>query len=1799
MISLEKESDRQAMENVREFRKGLLCSICNEFLSDTYNLPCGHSFCRECIDDALAERNSCPDCMNPAWQKDTLKMALTDSTVQDWVVNCERLYQAHVARQAARDGESSDTDSDLALVEPSSGDDERGGTDIDEEEEGGGNAAPIPVPSAPPPPQQQQPPARQAAPENDGAVGAAAGGGQPPPLPAAAEPLPCRSLKGAEKENNAASGSWGAATATSSADLSVAAAAPTAGVVGVERAAAWSSSSSSSSFSGQNRTPRVRFQPSPLRACAAPSEAGQEGSGRQEEEASVHPRREKLPPAAAVTKPRDSAPLVLEGTVKAGDVVDARLFTEGEKLWSTPAAAPLKRSVANTAAASPPGTESERRGSTPPRGTLVVAAKDPEPSPSAVPEKPAAVEREEGGSSFAVGLPDTCDIFDAESSPPHSPIASTTTITTMVILTPPNLKPGGPEGKAAVSSPSLKARGPGAGVSAACPAGARPGIRVEGGDEHGEDDGAMPEESRDGERQSPQQARGILDVSSGDPPCPTSKPRVSGTSAEGGTSTDVGVGGGEGRLGGEQLGEEIEGTPGGTGKSSGFEGSHRPLSPRGASATDVDRSCADAGVELGDSGSEDEVSDAESVPLLGANARLKDVNGQKLQQQQKQQHGSGRTWPSDGVPSPSSRSPLAGSGVDRPDETTVRHRSTAANDEEGEETCDEADSLSNYGGSGAALGGCGRGEQPTTGVEDERANEAVSLEATGPSKYVDPSSSPSRVPLVLTNGGEGPKRPATHGAASGVAEKTSPAKGTGVVDSVRPSCQAPTASSRHDKLFPDGQPSAAVPPKEAKSSSTTRVDSPQPVSGSLQRQPQAFTAPSEASVLHDEQSAAKGDVLARREGRSLDGGELCVAETLPQTPGLGGDVLDKHAVVASPGDDGDTTVPETSAQGGLATDVLEPNSPKSLAGGVSAHPAGGTPVVEQPEGGGVGEAFEGDKEGPNVARLEVPDSCVAHADGQEEHHASGGGTASDVLDGRGPVRAEQLGDKNTRGSSVAAAALAAPQPGVKGGGRTPSSQAAPLQQRRSPENATTRVDSPGLKTGSSADGRLRHDSDEVPETLPSQRVGVDAGDGRGSSAAAPDVCLATQELSEQRESTRCSDDHGPELGRRIPETAAQTSTTQEIQSLTTQEVPETAHAWGSVGACGGSSSSRIDGVGSAASGSYSQSEVLETEQLHGGATQGTADCAGGVGASGVGDGVEEQGAARFRRGAIAQSQQPQQPQQPPPLQQQQSKSMPPSSSTLPAEAVVGGTSRDEVGGVKSCAGLGDGEKPGEAWASPGSLRADEAAGVHGGVRNGGSPKSLVPTERTPDGSGSRKRSADYATLSPSSRLSCDPGSAGKRTRLTPPPDSAANPSARPGAAASDVEASCNDDKPPDGGSPWQDAGRGSQQGRPIALRGGSGPPGSDDESEMPETDHDLSAVQDAWHAEGGYEFGDDGGYLEDQTEETESGRLPFSPAGQDSPPRRPRKNQEVDNPYAPQAHLDLSHGGDDFQPAASADGMMSPPVGGVKESGKKPRSSRTAARRPSKSTMGFGSPSFGGAARASPSLSGSRFAASLNDSNRRPIKNRILAAGREHGLGGTTPASLSVPDKSGTWSSFNDLGPDTEEVENLQARVAEKRAQEKTAAGSAAPETNSFDPCDAEYEEGGESDDDDSWAGRGEQNHGHRQGWDTRRDSSSEKKRKRTAMAAAAAAATTTASEGRGTKVRREARHDRGDDGRPRLRRSPVLIVLLGCSPREQKRANELCARLGQRRPETELVSGATHVVVGSQHTRPANSSSD
>ncbi|CAM9211499.1 unnamed protein product, partial [Sphacelaria rigidula] len=109
MISFEEERDRDTMAHLEKLRKGLVCQICGNFLRDAYNLPCGHNFCLDCVDEALAERSMCPSCKNPAWSKDTVKSAQTDSAVHDWVNQCEATYQAFVARIAQYDEDGTDS----------------------------------------------------------------------------------------------------------------------------------------------------------------------------------------------------------------------------------------------------------------------------------------------------------------------------------------------------------------------------------------------------------------------------------------------------------------------------------------------------------------------------------------------------------------------------------------------------------------------------------------------------------------------------------------------------------------------------------------------------------------------------------------------------------------------------------------------------------------------------------------------------------------------------------------------------------------------------------------------------------------------------------------------------------------------------------------------------------------------------------------------------------------------------------------------------------------------------------------------------------------------------------------------------------------------------------------------------------------------------------------------------------------------------------------------------------------------------------------------------------------------------------------------------------------------------------------------------------------------------------------------------------------------------------------------------------------------------------------------------------
>ena len=49
--------------SANDFDNDVRCSVCLDFLCNPVTVdPCGHTFCRECLRESLARRNSCPDC---------------------------------------------------------------------------------------------------------------------------------------------------------------------------------------------------------------------------------------------------------------------------------------------------------------------------------------------------------------------------------------------------------------------------------------------------------------------------------------------------------------------------------------------------------------------------------------------------------------------------------------------------------------------------------------------------------------------------------------------------------------------------------------------------------------------------------------------------------------------------------------------------------------------------------------------------------------------------------------------------------------------------------------------------------------------------------------------------------------------------------------------------------------------------------------------------------------------------------------------------------------------------------------------------------------------------------------------------------------------------------------------------------------------------------------------------------------------------------------------------------------------------------------------------------------------------------------------------------------------------------------------------------------------------------------------------------------------------------------------------------------------------------------------------------
>lgn len=494
------------------------------------------------------------------------------------------------------------------------------------------------------------------------------------------------------------------------------------------------------------------------------------------------------------------------------------------------------------------------------------------------------------------------------------------------------------------------------------------------------------------------------------------------------------------------------------------------------------------------------------------------------------------------------------------------------------------------------------------------------------------------------------------------------------------------------------------------------------------------------------------------------------------------------------------------------------------------------------------------------------------------------------------------------------------------------------------------------------------DGQDVLETVPPDGVGAEAercGEVREV------VCLATQETSQQDEAQdpdadeemQEKDDQGRE-SRQVPETA--------VQSLATQEVPETAEAYRSNSFAGlddaheTAQGERV--AATAISSTCAQLEVLETPQLRGTPTQSTVDETIGT--------CDEEGCMLKDAG---------------------------STSTAPSNRqseLFGTQARGKGGCAESSLGMVSPKKSRSTPASPLGTACSERGNLEGSAPTGKSPSS-----------GSRKRLMD-SILSPEA-WSSEPGSAGKRLRVTPTKKQPLG----------------------EGMSPTE----GTELGPPIILRGGSGSEESLGECE-PEVSHDLEAAQDAWQTEERYDVGGDDCFDDDEDVCHDENMVDDIVGDGDGDEvcvvlgqikggkSRPGQRGRVVNPYTPRAHLELRPD-EDPAPDAAETRVSKAPQGKSRNAqqiaaGKatavgqssRPSDARQGLRRPSTKTMSFGAPSGNDIARGPSGLDNRSVDARMREKNLRASSNKILAAGRGGDWG--------VASFGGSFS--HSPGPDTE-----------------------------------------------------------------------------------------------------------------------------------------------------------------------------
>lgn len=737
-----------------------------------------------------------------------------------------------------------------------------------------------------------------------------------------------------------------------------------------------------------------------------------------------------------------------------------------------------------------------------------------------------------------------------------------------------------------------------------------------------------------------------------------------------------------------------------------------------------------------------------------------------------------------------------------------------------------------------------------------------------------------------------------------------------------------------------------------------------------QERSQASETPTQSVTLHDESYADGHGDGAHHQGRNGCDEGLRVRETVAQTVDAPAGVEEGSAVALLGVEDG--TNGEVVASTPPAQSFL-----------MSGAPARGTAFPSQ----GVPESVQSDSQ---VQETPVTEAVVQLGFGERNEAVAPSQHQE--------AKKASEGDLDTQGRSLAVAATKE-STNVRGERASTDRGGDGIGRRQSvPSDTDTRQTLRGGASGLGWDppvcGRLIGDSSEqsnetvdgqdVPETVPPGGIGEEAercGGARGV------LCLATQEASGRDEvqdpvadeGVREADDQGRE-SRRISETAS--------QPFSTQEVRETAEAYES------SSRTGLDDSHDTAHGeresatarrSWPPSEVVETPQLRGTPTQGTAGETIGT-CDGEGCKLKDAGSTK----------------------------------TAPS------TDQGERFGAQGRGGSGCAAgSPGVLSPKKSRLTPASPLGTACGERS--HSEVSASTEKSP-GSGSRKRSVDSAPSPATS--SRQPGNAGKRPRVSP---TEKQPSRRLEVSGKAVAITSS--------SAGMSRTEGTKLGPPLILRGGSGSGESGDECES-EVYHDLAAAQDAWEAEGGYGGGgecsvsdEDARYQEMMVDDFDSDGdgddgsvgLPPIKGGQ----KRPGKPRQVVNPYTPIAHLELQPDYDPTSGAAeTADTPFSKGSQGNSRKGRqlatggataasqssRPSNVKRRLRRPSAETMGFGAPSGIDVARGPSGLDNRSVDARMREKHMRAKSNKILAAGRGNDWG--------VAGLGGSFS--HSLGPDTE-----------------------------------------------------------------------------------------------------------------------------------------------------------------------------